>query len=148
MKVIFLNDVKGVAKKGDIKDVKEGYARNMLFKKNLAVEATDANIKRLEKEKEKIKAIEINRIQDAKAMAEKLNKVSVTLEKKAGESGTLFGAITTQEIAKALKGAGFDVDKKLLQLDNPIKKVGEYKVKVNLYKDTKAEIKVTVNAKK
>jgi large subunit ribosomal protein L9 len=147
MKVIFLKDVKGVAKKGDIKDVKEGYARNMLFKKNLAVEATPTNIKRMEKEKEKIKAIEINRIEDAKAMAEKLNKVTVTLEKKAGESGTLFGAITSQEISKALKEAGFDVDKKLLQLENPIKKTGEHKVRVNLYKDTKAEIKVIVNGK-
>lgn len=147
MKVIFLKDVKGVANKGEIKDVKEGYARNLLFKKDLALEATPINIGRYEKEKEKIKAVEINRVEDAKFMADKLNKVSVTLEKKAGDSGTLFGAITTMEISKALKSNGVDVDKKLLQLDSPIKKTGEYKVRVNLYKDTKAEITVIVNAK-
>lgn len=146
MKVIFLKDVKGVANKGDIKDVKEGYARNMLFKKDLALEATPGNIAKMEKEKEKIKAVEINRVEDAQAMAERLNKVSVTLTKKAGDSGTLFGAITSQEVAKALKEQGHDVDKKLLQMDNPIKKTGETKVKINLYKDTKAEITVIVNA--
>ena len=146
MKVIFLKDVKGVANKGEIKDVKEGYARNMLFKKNLALEATPGNIAKMEKENEKIIAAEINRVDDAKVMAEKLNKVSVTLTKQAGDSGTLFGASTSQEVSKALKAQDIDIDKKLLQMDAPIKKTGETKVKVNLYKDIKAEITVIVNA--
>jgi large subunit ribosomal protein L9 len=103
MKVIFTSDVKGVAKKGEIKDVKEGYARNMLFKKNLAVKATPANIAKLEKEKEKIKIAEINKIEDAKKLEKSLSKVEISLTKKAGESGTLFGAITAQDIAKELK---------------------------------------------
>ncbi len=146
MKVIFLNDVKGVAKKGDIKDVKEGYARNFLFKKNLAVEATSANIAKLEKEKEKIKIAEINKIEDAKSLSEKLSKVSVNLKKKAGESGTLFGAITAQDIAKELKKQNIEIDKKSIQMDNPIKKTGEHNVKIHIYKDIKAEIKVIVDA--
>ena len=146
MKVIFLSDVKGVAKKGDIKDVKEGYARNMLFKKKLAVEATPGNIAKLEKEKEQIKIAEVNKVEDAKKLSEKLSKVSVTLSKKSGESGTLFGAITAQDIAKELEKQSVEIDKKSIQMDNPIKKVGEHKIKIHIYKDIKAEIKVIVNA--
>jgi large subunit ribosomal protein L9 len=146
MKVIFTSDVKGVAKKGEIKDVKEGYARNMLFKKNLAVKATPANIAKLEKEKEKIKIAEINKIEDAKKLEKSLSKVEISLTKKAGESGTLFGAITAQDIAKELKKQNVEIDKKSIQMDSPIKKVGEHKVKIHIYKDIKAEIKVVVNA--
>lgn len=146
MKVIFLKDVKNVAKANEIKEVKDGYARNYLFKNNLAVEATKENIDRLNKKLEKIAATEEQRIQNAKDLVEKITKLEVKMKKKAGEKGRLFGAITSAEIADEVKALGIELDKKLIDLKTPIKEVGVFNVDVNIYKGIKGELRVVVDA--
>lgn len=144
MKVIFLKDVKGVASAGDIKDVKEGYAQNFLFKKNLAVVANDANMKNLEKQKALIKEKEENRLKDAKNLAEKLKTIKISFVRKVGDTGRLYGAVTSQEISDAIKEQGIELDKKLLDLKDPIKEAGCHEVKVNIFKDIKSSVKVEI----
>ena len=145
MKVIFLKDVKGVAKKGDMKEAKDGYAKNFLFKQNLAVEATEANLKKLEQQKALEVAKEQKRKDDARALAQKLKTVGIKMSKKSGETGKLYGAITAADIAEALKAEGLEVDKRDIDLHDPIKETGVHTVKVNIYMDRKSEIKVEVN---
>jgi len=146
MKVIFLDNVKGVAKRDEIKEVKPGYAQNFLFKKKLALEATPANIKALEEKKAKNKEREDKKIADAKALADKLNKVGVTIVGRGGDTGKLYGAITSSEIAKALADEGIEVDKKDIALKDPIKEPGEFSVKVKIFMDINAQVKVVVKA--
>ncbi|WP_022851423.1 50S ribosomal protein L9 [Limisalsivibrio acetivorans] len=146
MKVIFTQDVKNVAKKNEIKDVKAGYAKNFLYKKGLAVPATKANMERAEKLQEEEQKNEEIRIEEAKKLAERLNSVGIKFTRKAGETGKLYGAITSQEIADELANQGVEVDKKDIALDEPLKDIGEHKVKVNIYMDIKAEVKVEVDA--
>lgn len=145
MKVIFLKDVKNVAKAGEIKEVKEGYARNFLFANGLAIEATEANLNNLKRKKEKEIEAEKNKLEEARRLSEKLKNTTVTLARKAGEKGRLFGAITSVEIAEGLGKAGINIDKKLIDLKNPIKEIGEYKIKVNLYKEIKGEFTLKVD---
>lgn len=145
MKVIFVKDVKNVAKAGEIKEVKEGYARNFLFKNGLAIEATEANLNNLKRKKEQEALAEKNKLEEAKNLSEKLSKVVLTLKRKAGEKGRLFGAITNTEIAEELEKIGLNIDKKLIELKNPIKEIGEYKIKVNLYKEIKGEFILKVD---
>jgi large subunit ribosomal protein L9 len=133
MKVILQKDVKGQGKKGQVVDVSEGYARNFLFPKNLAVEATGGNIKVLEqKEKSNEKRKEEEKEQ-AVAFAKQLEETTVTIEVKAGEGGRLFGAVSTKQIAEALKKAKLNIDKRKLVLDEPIKTLGYTKVPVKLH---------------
>ncbi len=146
MKVIFLKNVKGVANEGDIKEVKEGYAKNFLFKQKLALEATPANLKAHEEKLESLKEQEKLKIAEAKALSEKLKSTKVEFNQKAGETGRLYGAVTSQEIADALAKNGIPVDKKLFDMKEPIKEAGIHTVKVNIYKDIKSELKVIVNA--
>jgi len=145
MKVIFLKDVKNVAKAGEIKEVKEGYARNFLFKNGLAIEATEANLNNLKRKKEQEAIAEKNKIEEAKNLSKKLSNITLTLKRKAGEKGRLFGAITNTEIAEELEKMGLNIDKKLIELKNPIKEIGEYKIKVNLYKEIKGEFTLKVD---
>jgi len=146
MKVIFLANVKGVAKKDETKEVKDGYAKNFLLKKKLAVEATPENIRALEEKKQKEKDREDKKIADAKALAEKLNKVGITITGKGGDTGKLYGAITSSEIAKALAEEGLDIDKKDIALKDPIKEPGEFSVKVKIFMEINAQVKVIVKA--
>lgn len=146
MKVIFLKDVKGTAHEGDVKEVKDGYARNYLIPKGLVVAATEANLKKLEARTGKIKAKEENKLAAAKDKAEELSELEVNLTMKAGDKGRLFGAVTSQDIAEAITAKGIEVDKKDIELKNPIKEIGEHIVTVGLYKDAKADIKVNIKA--
>ncbi|MBZ4643963.1 MAG: ribosomal protein [Deferribacteraceae bacterium] len=146
MKVIFLKDVKNVAKANEIKEVKEGYARNYLFKNNLAVEATKENLDKLNKKLEKIAATEEQRLLNAKKLAEQLKTVEVKMKKKAGEKGRLFGAITSSDLADEVNKFGIQLDKKLIDMKNPIKEVGVHIVDVNIYKGIKGQLKVVVDA--
>lgn len=145
MKVIFLQDVTNVAHEGDVKEVKRGFAVNYLFKNRLALEATDAHMKALEKKLEAIKEKEKVRLADAKTLADKIKTMKIAFDRKAGETGKLYGAVTGQEIADALKIAGLEIDKKIIELKEPIKDLGVHIVKLNLYKDIKGELTVTVN---
>lgn len=148
MKVILLEDVKNVGKKGQIINAKDGYARNFLFPKNLAIEANDVNMKNLEHAKKQKEAKELEILQEAKALEEKLSGVTVVIKTKTGENGKLFGSITTKEIAEILeKEHGYAFDKKKLELDDTIKTVGEYFVKVRLHPTVNAKVKVIVTEK-
>lgn len=146
MKVIFLKNVKGVANEGDVKDVKEGYAKNFLFKQKLALEATPANMKAHKEKLESLKEQEKLKVAEAKALAEKLKTIKVEFSLKAGETGRLYGAVTGQEISAELEKQGIFVDKKLLDLKEPLKETGSHTVKVNIYKEVKSQLTVIINA--
>ena len=147
MKVILQADVKGTGKKGQVFEVADGYARNFLFPKKLAIEATTGNIqdithkKTLEdsrKGKEKEAAVEL---------AAKLNALLIEVKTKTGEGGRLFGSVTSKEIADALKKQhGFEVDKRKLEIKEPIKALGNYEVHVKIHPDVMATLKVHVFA--
>lgn len=148
MKVILLKDDKTLGKKGDVINAKEGYARNYLFPHKLAIEATQANMKLLENEKKKQAEIEKQHLEEAKKLEEALTKVTVIIKTKAGESGKLFGSITTKEIAEFLKSEhGFDIDKKKMELKDAIKTVGNYTVKIKLHPKVVANLNVIVTEK-
>ena len=146
MKVILLKNVKGVANEGDVKDVKEGYAKNFLFKQKLALEATPANMKAHEEKLESLKEQEKLKIAEAKALAEKLKAAKIEFNQKAGDTGRLYGAVTSQEISDALAKIGIHIDKKLFDIKEPIKEAGTHTVKVNIYKEEKSQLTVVINA--
>ncbi len=148
MKVILLEDVKNVGKKGQIINAKDGYARNFLFPKNLAIEATDINLKNLENAKKKKEEKEKEILEEAKVLEEQLMQKTVVIKTKTGENGKLFGSITTKEISELLeKEHGISIDKKKYDLEEPIKSVGEYFVKVKLHPTVNAKLKVIVTEK-
>lgn len=145
MIVILNRDVKGTGKAGEVVKVSDGYARNMLLPKGWATEATDGNIRNLEKQK----AIAAEKKAEEKAAAQeqaaKIEKLAVTIKTKAGDGGRIFGSITSKDIADALKEQHkITVDKKKIQLDNPIKQTGELSVKIKLYPEVSTSLKVTV----
>lgn len=147
MKVILQADVKGTGKKGQILEVADGFARNFLFPKKLAVEATTGNLqdishkKALEdrrKEKEKEEAVQLG---------QKVNTLQVEVTTKTGEGGRLFGSVTSKEIAEALKKQhGLDVDKRKLDIKEPIKALGSYEVPLKIHPEVTAKLKVVVTA--
>jgi large subunit ribosomal protein L9 len=144
MKVILQKDVKGQGKKGQLVEVSEGYARNFLFPRGLAVEATGGNIKTFEqKQKSQDKRKEEEKEQ-AVRFAAQLETVTITIPVKAGEGGRLFGAVSTKQIADALKKAKIDIDKRKLVLDEPIKTLGYTKIPVKLHADVTGTLNVHV----
>lgn len=145
MKVILLEDVKSLGKKGDLVEVNDGYARNFILAKKLGVEATARNMNDLKLKKAHEDKLAAQRLEEAKAFAEELKKVQVTLKIKAGEGGKLFGSISSKEIAQAAKEQqGLDIDKKKLVLPNPIKAVGTTMVPIKLHPQVTGELKVIV----
>ena len=145
MIVILTQDVKGKGKAGDVVKVNDGYARNMLLPKGLAKEATQGNVRSLEKQK----ALAEEKRQEQKAaaqkLAEKLEKLTVTIQSKGGENGKLFGSITSKDIAEALEAQeGIKVDKKKIDLPAPIKQTGTETVTVKLFPEVTAKLKVKV----
>lgn len=147
MIVILNRDVKGTGKAGDIVKVSDGYARNMLIPKGYAKEATEGNVRNLEKQKALAAEKKAEEKAAAQALAEKINSASVTIKTKAGEGGRIFGSITSKDIADALADQKkLAVDKKKIQLDNPIKQTGEMTVDIKLYPEVLAKLKVTVTA--
>ena len=146
MKVIFLKDVKGSGKKGEIAEVSDGYARNFLIKKGLAEEATAVKINSLNIKKG---AEDFHRQEEIKALkeeAKKLNGTQITLKIKCGENGKVFGSVTAKEIADELTALGYTVDKKRVILKDPIKLLGVYAVDVKFLPEVIAKIKVEVVA--
>ena len=145
MIVILLQDVKGKGKAGDVVKVNDGYARNMLLPKGLAKEATQGNVRSLEKQK----ALAEEKRQEQKAaaqeLAQKLEKLTVTIQSKGGENGNLFGSITSKDIAEALEAQeGIKVDKKKIDLAAPIKQTGTETVTLKLFPEVAAKLKVKV----
>lgn len=144
MKVILEKDIKGLGKKGEIKEVAEGYGRNFLIPKGLAVEATNQNINTMKLQKASQDKKAERELKTAKDLAEKLSNIKLMVKAKAGENGKLFGSITSQEIADRLfKDYKISIDKKKLSLDN-IKSLGDYKVDVKIYPGVAASFAVEV----
>lgn len=147
MIVILNRDVKGTGKAGDIVKVSDGYARNMLIPKGYAKEATEGNVRNLEKQKAIAAEKKAEEKAAAQELAEKINNASITITTKAGEGGRIFGSITSKDIADGLADQQkIAIDKKKIQLDNPIKQTGELTVDIKLYPEVMAKLKVTVTA--
>lgn len=144
MKVILLEDVRGTGKAGDVANVSDGYARNMLIPRGLAVEATAQNIKQLEKKKEAMAKKFAEDKAAALELKKKLEEVTVEVRTKAGKDGKVFGSVTSKDIADALNQMGFDIDKKNIQLDSPIKATGMTDVNVKLFTEISGKVKVNV----
>jgi len=144
MKVVLIQDVKSLGKKGDVVEVSEGYGRNFLVGKKMAVEATAANLNTLKLQKANADKIAAEQLAQAQDLAKKLSDTEVTLKIKAGENGKTFGSVTSKEIGQALSEKGIEVDKKKIVLADPIKEFGSYDVKVKLHKDVQTTVKVNV----
>lgn len=145
MKVILLQDVKSLGKKDDIVNVSDGYARNFLFPKKLAVEATVGKLNEISDKKSSLENKKKKELEQAKALAEKLNKVEIVIKTKAGVNGKLFGSITAKDIADLLNQKHkIEVDKKKIVLDDAIKSLGTYEVEIKVYPEVTAKVKVTV----
>ncbi|GGG71562.1 50S ribosomal protein L9 [Paenibacillus radicis (ex Gao et al. 2016)] len=143
MKVIFLKDVKGQGKKGDIKDLSEGYVRNFLLPQGLAKLASDGNLKTLEVQNASEAKRKAQEKADAQELGKKLEEVTIVIKAKAGEGGRLFGAITSKQIAEALADQqGIKVDKRKIELDEPIRTLGVTQVPLKLHVDVKAKLNV------
>ncbi|MBT2658869.1 50S ribosomal protein L9 [Bacillus sp. ISL-18] len=145
MKVIFLKDVKGKGKKGEVKNVADGYAHNFLIKQGLAIEANNANISSLDAQKKKEEKAAAEELAEAKKLKEVLDKITVELKAKAGEGGRLFGSITTKQVAEELqKKHGIKIDKRKMELDDAIRTLGHTKVPVRLHHEVTATLTVSV----
>lgn len=145
MKVILLEDVRALGKKGDIKEVSDGYARNSLIPKKLVIEATANNLNAVKKQAEKKAEREAKELAEAQEIAAKLKTTAVNLTCKCGEKGRLFGSITNADIAAGLAQYGFDIDKRKIEIPDSIKTVGNYEVIAKLH--AKVHVKFTVAVK-
>ncbi|MDO5037846.1 MAG: 50S ribosomal protein L9 [Tissierellia bacterium] len=145
MKVILLQDVENLGKAGDLADVKSGYARNFLFPRKYAIEGTEANMASWKEQKAKEEAEEAARVEEAQALKAKLEAFTAKVEAKSGETGRLFGAITSQDIADAIQeGLGLKISRKKIEMEDNLKALGEYTLPVRLYTGVVAELKVEV----
>ena len=144
MEVILLNEIDGLGRRGDKVNVSRGYARNYLLPNKLALEATGGGAA-IFMESERIKVLRSDRMRAvAEKLATKLNKVSVTVLMQAGEDDRLFGSVTASDIAEKLSAEGFEVDKRSIHLDEPLKALGAYNVHVKLHHDVEAKVRVWV----
>ncbi|MHC0039356.1 50S ribosomal protein L9 [Pseudoneobacillus sp. C159] len=145
MKVIFLKDVKGKGKKGEIKNVADGYAQNFLFKQGLAVEANQGAISSLDAQKKRDEKMAAQELEDAKKLKEEIEKITVELTAKSGEGGRLFGSITTKQISDELqKKFNLKIDKRKMELNDAIRTLGYTKVPVKLHHEVTATLNVHV----
>jgi large subunit ribosomal protein L9 len=144
MKVIFLQDVKGQGKKGEIKEVADGYVRNFLLPKGYVAIASEGNLKQLEQHKLAEAKRKEKEKEEARALAAKLNEMTIVIKTKAGEGGKLFGSITSKQIAEELEKKGIRVDKRKLEMDDAIRTLGTTIVKVKLHTEVSAQLRVQV----
>ena len=145
MEVILLEDVKSLGKKGEIVKVSDGYARNFIFKKNLGREATAKNLNELKLQKQHEEKVAQEKLDEARAFADELKDKSVEVSIKTGSGGRSFGSVSTKEIAAAIKEQlGYDIDKKKMTLDVPVKSPGTYNLAIKLHPKVTGELKVVV----
>lgn len=145
MKVIFLKDVKGKGNKGEVKDVPIGYANNFLFKGKLAEEATPGNLRKLAAQQQKEAQREETEKQTAEDLKDAVGKVTVSIKAKSGEGGRLFGSITSKQVADELKKKyGHEVDRRKIELPEPIRALGHHKISVKLHPDVTGTINVEI----
>jgi large subunit ribosomal protein L9 len=146
MKVILADDVRGLGHRGDTVSVKPGYARNFLFPQGVAYQATTANVRRLGEEKKKYDEKTLKEKGVAEVVASKVEGLTVVIAKKAGEEGHLYGSVTASEIADALAHKGIEVDRRRVELAEPIRRLGSHTVHVRLHRDVAATLTVEVQA--
>src|SRR6476646_4622905 len=144
MEVILREHVDNLGRRGEIVKVADGYARNYLLPRKLALLATEGNKKQIERERVKFDAKELEEKKFADAVAERLKTVEVEISRKVGETEALYGSVTTADIADALAAKGFDIEKRRVNLHEPIKKLGEFEVPVRLHRDVTVPLKVRV----
>lgn len=147
MKVLFVKEVAGTARAGDVKEVAPGYARNFLLPKHLAVVADDRTVEQIRKREEAARRRAEKDLEDARAVAQRLRKLTVTVYAKTGEGGRLFGSITNTDVAQQLKReARIDVDKRKIEIEPPIRSLGPHEVQVQLHPEITETLKVVVAA--
>jgi len=146
MKVILLTEVKGLGKADDVVEVNDGYARNLLFKKNLALEATPVNLNAIKLKKGSLAEKARRELLEAKENGKKLSDQRITLTMKSGEGGRLYGAVTAMDIAAILEKQGYKIDKKHILIKTPIKTVGSFEVTLKLHADVSVNITVDVKS--
>ncbi|MBJ7609928.1 MAG: 50S ribosomal protein L9 [Candidatus Dormibacteraeota bacterium] len=147
MKVLFVKEVQGTAKAGDVKEVSPGYARNFLLPKRIAVVADDRMVEQLKQKEEAVRRRTEKALTDARDVAARLKKLTVTIYAKTGEGGRLFGSVTNADIATQLKReAGIDIDKRKIEVDPPIKSLGPHEVSVQLHTEVSETLRVVVAA--
>ncbi|EPE62252.1 ribosomal protein L9 [Exiguobacterium sp. S17] len=144
MKVILKVDVKGQGQAGDVKNVADAYAKNVLFKQNLAVEATPGNLKAFQAKERRAEEAAEEELKVAQQLKDKLEKETIVVKTKSGEGGRVFGSVTSKQIGEALKGMGYKIDKRKIELEHPIKALGFTKVPVKLHHDVTALLNVHV----
>jgi large subunit ribosomal protein L9 len=144
MEVILREEIEKLGRRGDVVKVASGYARNYLLPKRLAVAATDSNKKIVEQEKQAYLRRESKEIGDASDLAKMMASLEVTIAQKAGDNDQLFGSVTAQDIAAALERAGYTIDRRKVNLAEPIKSLGDYKVAVKLHREVSVELPVHV----
>jgi large subunit ribosomal protein L9 len=144
MEIILRQAVENLGKPGDVVDVKPGYARNYLIPRGLALPATDGYKKQIEQQKAHLEARENERVAAARALAARLEQVSLTFSARVGEEDKLFGSVTAADVAQQLQGQGFDVEKRQVELHEPIKTLGVFRVPVKLHAEVKPEVRVWV----
>lgn len=144
MEIILRQAVDKLGHPGDVVKVSPGYARNFLLPRGFAYEATPGNRKRIALEKERLEAAESDRRGQAQTLADRLEQVSLTFSARVGEEGKLFGSVTSADIAQQLEAQGIHIEKRLIDLHEPIKALGVYRVPVKLHADVKPELKVWV----
>lgn len=147
VKVILRETMDNLGEPGDVVDVKPGYARNYLLPQGIAYEASEANVRRLEEEKERAESIAKRDYLEARRRASQLDGAALVFEARAGEEGKLFGSVTSADIADRLNelDLDFEVDRRWIQLDEPMKELGAYKVAVRLHADVEEEIEVRID---
>ena len=144
MEIILRQTIENLGNPGDVVTVKNGYARNFLLPRGFAFEATPGNLKRIAAERSRLEAAENERREGASDLAKKLEEVQLTFSARVGEEGKLFGSVTSADIAEQLAAQGFNIERRLIDLHEPIKALGVYRVPVKLHADVKPEIRVWV----
>lgn len=144
MEVILRQAVENLGKPGEVVKVSNGYARNYLLPHGVAFEATPGNLKRIQQERDRLEAAENERRTAAQGLAEKFEQVQLTFSARVGEEGKLFGSVTSADIAQQLEAQGFHVEKRQIDLHEPIKALGVYRIPIRLHADVKPEIRVWV----
>jgi large subunit ribosomal protein L9 len=144
MKIILRKEHEKLGQVGAVVDVKDGYARNYLIPRGIAFAATEGNVRALEEEKKQAEQRQSKELKSGQKLAAELEKVSVTIQMKVGEDEKLFGSVTAQMIGDALKEKGFEVDKRIIELEEPIKALGIYNVSVKLHQNVVGKVKVWV----
>lgn len=144
MKVILLSDQRSLGKRGETVEVKPGYGRNYLLPQGIALEATTANVKLFEQKRKKIDALHAKEKDAAQEVANRLAGLQITIPKRVGETGTLYGSVTAGDVAEALEAKGVTIDRRRIDLEGGIKTLGDHAVRVDLHSEVMAEITVSV----